>query len=322
MNRKLSLLSLAALTVVMAACSPKADEPDTTQPDVAIPGHSNAFQFSSTLPSSQEAALNEAVSSLYVLHLTSTNPTSTTLKSLLKTPDVSPEGLQSWVQARVQYIVEEDYKFADHASAGETSFTYPEASEMPDGFKAMNRAKDEEAHVMMANIGAAIYVIGKKMGILINLEIPGVGIVPMKSPRTGLLQIGEGLFMAISQKKTQNIANDIFKLGILFHEARHSDGHGHTVGFLHAVCPRGVYRGMAACDYSTNGPYTVGATVMKALMTECESTGTCTARSNDILKVLFLDQASRTLDTENDGATVSTNARPGVDWDDAPEGVR
>jgi hypothetical protein len=318
MNRSFILaLSLLALT----ACSGSKTDEGAPQPNVAIPSQPNALQYSTGVPAAQSAALNETISSLYVLPISKSNSEAYALSRVMKTRDLTPEGLQSWMQARVQYIIEQGFDIGQHAVASNDAYPYQNPSTLPDGFSNRARVGESEAQVMMANIGAWIYAKGKTLKVLIGLEIPGIGTISMSSPRTGLLQIGDGLFTEYPVK-TQNIVADIFRAGVLFHEARHSDGNGHTLGFMHAICPRGPYKGKSACDYSTNGPYTVGASLMKALMNECRETSVCTARSKDILKALYLDQSSRTIESKNAGSKLSKDAAAGVDWNDDPEGVR
>ncbi len=321
MTRKLLLFSLMA-AFALSACAPKSEEDAEPQPDVAVPTQPNSLRYSSGIPRAQSAALDEAISALYVFPISYSNTEKPRLIDLMKTKDVSPKGLQSWMQARVQYIIEENFSFETYGSTSDSPYVYQNADVLPDGYAAQKAStRDESPKVMMANIGAAAYVMGKKAKVLLNLNVPGIGSFSMTSPRTGLLQIGEGLFMGSGQKR-QNIVDDIFRAGILFHEARHSDGRGKTLGFLHAKCLSGDYTGRLACDYSTNGPYTIGSTVMLALLKECRDTGKCTARSNAVLKAMYIDQASRTIRSFEAPSTLSKETRAGVAWDDAPEGVR
>jgi hypothetical protein len=179
------------------------------------------------------------------------------------------------------------------------------------------------AQVVMSNVGTSIYAYGKQKHQLINVEIPGVGTVSMTSPRTGILEIGPGLFPDLGDMKLQNIALDIYRLGSLFHEARHSDGHGHTLGFMHSTCPAGHdFAGLPACDAALNGPYSVGAAVLKSMMNRCNSDATCTERSRAVLNTIYLDQANRVLDRSSAPQNLSSDAKAGMNWDDEPEGTR
>jgi hypothetical protein len=102
----------------------------------------------------------------------------------------------------------------------------------------------------------------------------------------------------------------------LFHEARHSDGHGKTLGFLHAKCPSyHDYAGLPACDLSTNGPYTIGALMFKYIMDSTADKST--EKTKKIQQLIYLDIANRTLSTSS--LVQSPETAAGTDWDDAPE---
>lgn len=318
------VLVLMAL-IGLAACTPA--EPKDDQPDVSIPSQPNQLAFASTVPQDQANAVNEAVSALYVLPLNDANSEVQNMARLMKAPDTTAAGLQSWMQARVQYIVQDKFPVDDLATTSDDPFQYQEPGVLPDILRQtqtqqpkISSPTDSGAQTIMSNVGAGLYVEGKMIGKLVKLAIPGIGTIAMTSPRTGLLEIGPGLFPDTGGKHYQNILFDVYRLGTLFHEARHSDGHGHTVGFMHATCPYGDYAGIAACDYATNGPYTVGASVIKALMNQCASSGQCTEKTNQVLQAIYADQADRLVSYSY--STLSSDARAGVDWDDAPEGNR
>ena len=92
---------------------------------------------------------------------------------------------------------------------------------------------------------------------------------------------------------------------------------------MHSKCPVGHdFAGLAACDAALNGPYTVGATVLKNLMERCLSDNTCTERSRVLLQFKFSDQANRVLSTNAATENVSADAKAGTNWNDEPEGSR
>ena len=131
--------------------------------------------------------------------------------------------------------------------------------------------------------------------------------------------MGPGLFNDFGGLQFQNVFYDIFRAGVLFHEARHSDGHGKTLGFMHAKCPATHdLAGLNACDAATNGPYTIGSEMHKYLMYACGSS--CSELTMKALQVLYADQSSRTLESWQ-YPSASPGARAGTDWDDAPETV-
>jgi hypothetical protein len=164
-----------------------------------------------------------------------------------------------------------------------------------------------------------VYYAAKQAKQLFSLELGGIGTVPFKSPRAGLLEIGPGLFPDLQGHKVQNILLDVYRASTLFHEARHSDGHGKTLGFFHATCPSWHdYAGKPACDASTNGPYTIGAMVMKNLAAQC--TSQCTELTKRALQSLYLDVAGRALSVR-DLPHNSPESPAGGAWDDIPEGT-
>jgi hypothetical protein len=160
--------------------------------------------------------------------------------------------------------------------------------------------------VVMANVGALFYLMGKKKGDLKGLRADGLGTIPFTSPRSGILMIGDGLIGVVPSNQPNAVR--AFQLATLLHEARHSDGNRETTGFLHAKCPVGHdYAGQSACDDNLNGPYIIDALATKAMMNSCQG---CSAVERSNLRILYLDSESR----------VNPTAR--TEWDDAPEGRR
>ena len=327
---------LALVAIAMVGCSsggggddakPKRTIKPDTAPDVNIPSKPNNLDFSTTTPGDQRNAFNEAVSSLYLMKLSAYDYNVSNLAQTMKLEDTTPAGLQTWMQARVQYIVDGNFDFDQNASLG-SSYSYQEPNVLPDIFADGTLTPrvvpndDGDSQVVMSNVGTALYLQGKMSQRLVSLNIPGVGAVSMTSPRTGVLKVGPGMFPDVGGAHFQNIMWDIYRLATLFHEARHSDGHGHSLGFVHNNCVDGDYVGQPACDLSTNGPYTVGASMMKVLWSSCESNSLCSPRSSEILQMLYLDQSGRTLSATKYRGRTSTDAQAGATWDDAPEGVR
>ena len=158
--------------------------------------------------------------------------------------------------------------------------------------------------VVMSNVGAGIYLDGKIKKSLMSVNIPGVGDLKINSPRTGIFKVGEGMFKPLlndpnsfddgsSISLSNSFANSVWRLGIFFHEARHSDGNGISLTFPHAVCPPGtVYAGFNACDRNLNGPYTIGATFLKKSVDNCSK---CSSREKEALRNVYADSLSRVL---------------------------
>ena len=160
---------------------------------------------------------------------------------------------------------------------------------------------EEENLTVMTNIGTALYFNGKTKHQLLSFNL-ATGFLKsssilINSPRAGIIQIGAGLFdrrFNINNNNIGSVANSINRLGTLFHEARHSDGHGESLGFAHAVCPKGHdLEGLNACDESLNGSYSVGAKAVNEMIDACQDE--CSARELEILKLTVLDSYNRVL---------------------------
>jgi hypothetical protein len=316
--------ALTLLVSLVACAASSSSSTPSDQPNVTIQSIPNLLSFSSTIPAEQTAAVNEAVSTLFTLPLDSADAAVSEMAHVMGNQDVTAPGLQTWMQARVAYILEGGFDLQHHAAFSPAPFVYQNPNDYPDVMRPQptTPADTEESRIVMSNVGAAVYSIGKQNSKLVSVDLPGIGTIFMKSPRTGLLEIGPGLFPDLGGMTVQNIALDIFRVATLFHEARHSDGHGHSMGFMHTTCPTGDYKGMAACDIALNGPYSVGASVHKALMNKCALSGNCTALSQQLLQIIYADQANRVLDLASAPKDLSADTLPGQFWDDAPEGTR
>jgi hypothetical protein len=223
-----------------------------------------------------------------------------------------------------------------------SSFEYPQPGELPDlelpseseeeaadpetpaDPDTQERLKKRKVQTVMSNVGAAIYLSGKSSNLPLLLRVPGVGRIPVTSPRVGVIQVGSGLFPELSSGSSSGSddssgfglapssqARRASRLGTLFHEARHSDGNGKSLGFAHAICPVGHdYEGFNACDRNVNGPYLVGAMLTYHLRNNCSG---CSSREQEVLALETLDGLSRIIPTK-EGFTPTW-------WNSAPEGT-
>jgi hypothetical protein len=206
-----------------------------------------------------------------------------------------PEELEGWLADRVQYVVSENMDPEGDAEQVSTDFAFPNPGIFPELRPAAGTAQLAPS-VIMRNIGSNIYLNGKLSGNLLGLRVPGVGLVPVPSPRVGLIQIGQGMFLPMlggTSAPISSPAYSLYRLSVLFHEARHSDGNGRSTGFLHAYCPAGHdYEGTAACDLALNGAYAVGAEILRDLTAACSDCGT---DEKEALKLKVLDNFHRVL---------------------------
>jgi hypothetical protein len=268
------------------------------------------------------------------------------MRRIMKLKDTSPASMRTWLEDRVQYIVPEHFNFNrnvtrtkvsqqdlaegdfqvsaldDSAASDESSSLRTFLDELP---KSSPEAKAGKLVKVASNVGVALYDDCDTKKDECSVTIQGHGKVRLSSPRTGIIQIGEGLFLEKSEFEDQeldDISYTISRLGTLFHEARHSDGNRKspgvykelgTLGFYHVQCPKGhdLYQGKNspyACDENLNGPYTIGALVVKSMVESCQW---CSAKSKEGMRVLMADQFGRVV-----------KERAPKEWDDTPEGKR
>ena len=157
----------------------------------------------------------------------------------------------------------------------------------------------KKTYIVMSNRGAAIYRSGKRKKKIYTYETPYDEFekIVIDSPRAGIIQIGEGLFMnafSINRDKQQAFSNTIDRIAVFFHEARHSDGHGEHLGFFHDICPIDHdYVGLAACDRNLNGPYSVGAQMYKEMIKSCNAR--CSVSEKESLRHRYLSAQNRVI---------------------------
>jgi len=256
-----------------------------------------------------------------------------TLK-VMEMKTLNAQTASDWLNKRVSYVISENALSVFNLLVKRIIFVdqkdvdFPNADIIPYSMNQMiaknyveKLNKEEEAFTVMSNIGTALYLGGKNERQVYGMKISRGFLkkaekVAVTSPRTGIIQIGEGLFapeLTVNNEDQDSLANNIFRLGTFFHEARHSDGNGKSLGFLHTVCPAGHdYEGQPACDENLNGPYTVGALMMAEMSKACEQN--CSEKDKQTLKLMVLDSAGRILPKTHKGE-VSTA------WDASPESL-
>lgn len=264
----------------------------------------------------------------------SSEPESDTL-DVLGIKRLDAPSVNQWLKARVHYLVDEKVLTTTNMLFKESYFierhnvVYPEAEILPFSSSVLpnennNSPKDNAntGFTILTNISSGLYIEGKQKEEVYGFRIsrgllrPSI-IVDINSPRTGIIQIGEGLFSPDLRINTENpdaLSDSIFRLGSLFHEARHSDGHGKSLGFAHTVCPKDHdYQGYLACDESLNGAYTVGKLMVSEMSKSCTDT-LCNESEKEILRLMIIDYASRVLNKDH-------NDQETIDWDPNPESL-
>lgn len=215
--------------------------------------------------------------------------------------------MHNWLLNRIRYIYGEKFTFDQKDMIViEGKFPNTPVPEFPDSTKSDGpKSRPEEkpeaakAVTVMSNMGSAFYVIGKMNKAFIGFNFDGEKVF-VKSPRTGILQVGEGLFHErfLFNKDVNHVSNSISRMATLFHEARHSDGNSKHTGFMHALCPVGHRMvGNYACEASANGPYSIGALSQKHMLKNCK---TCSTREKTALAAGVADSFSRVIEVPFD----------------------
>jgi hypothetical protein len=265
---------------------------------------------------------------LNVLNNFKFKPVSTNILELMGMSSLDSNSTNKWLEQRVNYIIEENalsflrLKLKKTISVERENVDFPNASLVPYSITSSFGTSDsDEGMVVMSNIGAAIYMGGKRERTIYNIKISRGLLrkstkVAVESPRVGVIQIGEGLFsrdLTINNQNPDSIANSINRLSTFFHEARHSDGNGLSLGFAHATCPTGhEFAGLRACDENLNGPYMIEATLMEEMLKANEEV--LTEREKETLKMVILNSYSRVMKTTNKN-------EPSTNWDPTPESL-
>lgn len=254
---------------------------------------------------------------------------STETLNVMELSTLNAETATDWLRARVSYVISENalslysllVKRIIYVDQKDVEF--PNQKVIPysiDKTESLIAAK-EESFTVMSNIGAALYLGGKKEKQVYGMKISRGLLrkserVSVRSPRAGIIQIGEGLFtpeLTVNNNNPESMANSVFRLATFFHEARHSDGNGKSLSFLHTPCPKGHdYAGQPACDENLNGPYAVGALMMAEMSKACDES--CSEKDRETLKLLVLDSANRILRKTHRGEKSTV-------WNANPEGL-
>jgi hypothetical protein len=202
-----------------------------------------------------------------------------TAQNILNVPFKTGSDLHAWLLTRVRRLTYSLSELEINPQTIQENVIYPFADveatvlEKPWGSGVnLPRQGPDRVRNYATNYSAVQYTDAKYYRELFQLDtIPGLGKVMINSPRTGIVNIDFTFFTDpnyYGHKVLQDsLALRIFRLSVLFHEARHSDGHGESLSFPHSVCPKGHhFEGLTSCDDTENGSYSVGHAVMNVLM--------------------------------------------------------
>lgn len=258
------------------------------------------IRFSSDIPPAQSDLMHQDLRLIRSLQIDNSDPQLTSQIAEHFGPVTDGQGYESWLADRAKVIVAESFtpdRNSIRVIRERHRFRNPD---LPEVERGRTPPRGGAVKLVMSNLGAGIYFFGKSSGAILGLAIPGLNTVTVNSPRAGIFQIGEGHFLPLLRRsggtENNNYANSLLRLGTFFHEARHSDGNGASLGFMHAVCPEGHdYAGYNACDANTNGPYTIGAIFLKSVITSCI---TCSEAEKEALRNAYTDSFSRMILTD------------------------
>jgi len=221
-----------------------------------------------------------------------------TLK-VLGLDSLNADSATKWLEDRVQVVIEElsSKKLEKKIKIEERYFNFENADVNPN-IEIPTSTPSGKGVTVMSNLGAALYFAGKSAGSLFSFKVKTGFMksetVKFSSPRAGLIMIGPGHFMErfdFDKDDRKAEANSYNRLATFFHEARHSDGAGKDLGFFHAVCPDGHdFQGLNACDRNLNGPYAVGAQMIKEFLKNCDN---CNDEVQERMKLAYLGSTNR-----------------------------
>jgi hypothetical protein len=283
------------------------------------------FSFAENVPDAQRIMLTEDLEALQSMQLPEQDPEAL---ATLEIPEMSGKSLGAWLSERLQIIVGESFRLDDSVFFGNEKFTYENPGQLPELEQPGKTIPAQgPLYTVATNISSTIYLTGKMQDEILQADIPGRELLSVRSPRTGIIKIGEGLFRPLLKRygwKAEEIStevNRLVRLGALFHEARHSDGHGASLTFVHATCPPGHdYAGLVVCDRSLNGAYAVGGLVQRNLLKQCTK---CSVAEQEAFRLYTYDSFNRIIRvTRTQDENGAIKVVPTGFLDASPEGKR
>ena len=255
----------------------------------AAPGSRyGGFTFGSDLTAGQVKIIKDDIDFMFQLPLMADHYG---LSQMTEMKTVSGPDIHNWILNRLRFFISEGVN-PDHLfSLTKQFYAYENSAMMPklkSGISGTNQENDIGS-VIATNIGGSIYIIGKKQQTLGMATVNGKS-MPVLSPRVGIVQVPNTFFEG-SEDASKQLIGRLLRITTLFHEARHSDGNGLSLGFLHDVCPKGdLLEGKLACDKMENGSYGLEARLQRVLSRNCVS---CKTEDVEILRLMSLQNFSR-----------------------------
>lgn len=120
---------------------------------------------------------------------------------------------------------------------------------------------------LMRNLGA---VLTGTESQLANISVNGRKI-EVRGPDVGVVQFLKDPSQIVinSTKPADALVNSIYRIGLLFHDARHSDGSAQSRGIPHMACPpKHLYQGQILCDGYVDGSFATEILIGEALLAQ------------------------------------------------------
>lgn len=221
--------------------------------------------------------------------------------AILELESLNRQTLEKWLFERVQYIFDRkeltEFDLNRRLEVERPLYEYPFGDVFPSEILGNNYIDSRSNGTVMTNVGTGLYLSGKIEQTLLSLKMKddqkNERKIIINTPRQGLVRLGKAFWLGASHRERENVEYKALRMANLFHEARHSDGHGESLGFLHSICPEGHdFEGERACDSSTNGPYSVDAYLTYEMAFNCNE---CDIEVREILKIRVLDSLSRVI---------------------------
>jgi hypothetical protein len=302
--------------------SPGSQDPTPEDPVVSVEQSLiTHFKFAASVDADTRAFILSDFKTLALWDSTPQTSQIAKLRTLINLTDINARSLSTWLQERVTYILPDDgsnFRFA---------YIVPQHQTVYGSFVS----NSGNSGLAARNWGGILYNIYQNQhgngadGLLFQFDDQ---LLPYRSPRTGIMQIGPNLFGADDSLSGDDEASvghrmtkSLFRLNVIFHEARHSDGNtaAGNLSFEHAVCPSDgsvppELAGEMACDGKWNGAYNVGRQVLDTLLNSCDSK--CSEPDRAQLESIVIDLLSRVLvddDPANYGSEDPQPELPSID---------
>ncbi len=276
-------IGAALILTLTESCGKKSPDP-AVDALFSAPGGVSVHR---SVPENERTLLSGDLEALTERNFPSLSPRLTEILDLAQ-PSITGSELLDWLSARFKIVVGQEYSANTRLSVSSLDGAQPRVAHL--------QSRDgEKPKTMMRNYGAELYRWSRDNSVLLSVDLDAKKI-PIYSPRVGLI-LAESIFSAndyrINGIAPESLGLRLARIACYFHEARHSDGNGENVGFMHVKCPPGHdYEGVLQCDTASNGPFALEASLLAAFYDNCD---TCTTMEKQRIIILLRDARNRLL---------------------------